>query len=77
MKFSIKDFVSRCDQIRIFRRIWSLLLKKSLMANFIFSAVIFFQFMLYEHHAHYPEHRLFFQPYSELTEIILVLKLKL
>ena len=39
MKFSIKDFVNKCDQIRSFLRIWSYLLKKSLMENFIFSAV--------------------------------------
>ena len=39
MKFSIKDFFSKCDQIRSFLRIWSHLLKKSLMANFIFCAV--------------------------------------
>ena len=39
MKFSIKDFSSKCDQIRSFLRIWSHLLKKSLMANFIFCAV--------------------------------------
>ena len=36
MKFSIKDFFSKCDQIRNFLRIWSYLLKKSLMKNFIF-----------------------------------------
>ena len=30
-KFSIKDFFSKCDQIRGFLRIWSHLLKKSLM----------------------------------------------
>ena len=36
MKFSIKDFLSKCDQIRSFLRIWSYLLKKSLMKNFIF-----------------------------------------
>ena len=36
MKFSIKDFFSKCDQIRNFLRIWSNLLKKSLMKNFIF-----------------------------------------
>ena len=30
MKFSIKDFFSKCDQIRSFLRIWSHLLKKSL-----------------------------------------------
>ena len=39
MKFSIKDFFSKCDQIRSFPRIWSYLLKKSLMENFIFCAV--------------------------------------
>ena len=36
MKFSIKVFFSKCDQIRSFLRIWSHLLKKSLMENFIF-----------------------------------------
>ena len=39
MKFSIKDFFSKCDQIRRKLRIWSYLLKKSLMENFIFCAV--------------------------------------
>ena len=39
MKFSIKDFFSKCDQIRSFLRIWSHLLKKSLIENFIFCAV--------------------------------------
>ena len=36
MKFSIKDFFSKCDQIRSFLGIWSNLLKKSLMENLIF-----------------------------------------
>ena len=36
VKFSVKDFFSKCDQIRSFLRIWSYLLKKSLMENFIF-----------------------------------------
>ena len=40
MKFSIKDYFSKCDQIRSFLRIWSHLLQKSLMENFIFCAVI-------------------------------------
>ena len=40
MKFSIKDFFSKCDQTRSFLRIWSHLMKKSLMENFFFSAVI-------------------------------------
>ena len=39
MKFSIKDLFSKCDQICSFQRIWSPLLKKSLMENFIFCAV--------------------------------------
>ena len=39
MKFSIKDFFSKYDQIRSFLRICSYLLKKSLMENFILSAV--------------------------------------
>ena len=40
MKFCIKDFFSKCDQIRSFLRIWSCLLKKSLIQNFIFGAVV-------------------------------------
>ena len=39
VKFFIKDFFSKCTQIRSFLRIWSHLLKKSLMGNFIFCAV--------------------------------------
>ena len=39
IKFSIKDFFNKCDQIRSFLLIWSHLLKKSLMENFIFCAV--------------------------------------
>ena len=41
MKFSIKDFFSKCDQISSILRIWSHLLKKSLMENFIFCEVHF------------------------------------
>ena len=40
MKFSKKDFFSKCDQIRSFLRIWSHLLKKSLMVNLIFSVML-------------------------------------
>ena len=36
MKISINDFFSKCDQIRSFLPIWSYLLKKSLIENFIF-----------------------------------------
>ena len=39
MKLSIKDFFIKCEQIRRNLRIWSHLLKKSLMENFIFCAV--------------------------------------
>ena len=39
MKFSIKNFFSKCDQIRITLGIWSHLRKKSLMENFTFCAV--------------------------------------
>ena len=48
MKFSIKDFFSKCDQIRSFLRIWSHLLKKSLMENFIFCAVLLFRNDVYQ-----------------------------
>ena len=36
MKFSIKESFSKCDQIHWELRVWSHLLKKSLMKNFIF-----------------------------------------
>ena len=39
MKFSIKDFFSKCDQIRRKLRIWSHLQKKCLTENFIFCPV--------------------------------------
>ena len=42
MKFFIKDFFSKCDQIRSFLGVWSRLLKKSLMKNCIFCAVTSF-----------------------------------
>ena len=49
MKISVKDFLSKCDQIRSFLRIWSQLLKKSLMGNFISCAVIVFYFSYLYH----------------------------
>ena len=39
LKFSTKDFFSKCDQTRRKLRIFSHLLNKSLMENFIFCAV--------------------------------------
>ena len=38
-RVSFQDFFSKCDQIRRFLRIWSHLLKKPSMENFIFCAV--------------------------------------
>ena len=40
MKFSIKDFFNKRDQILRKMRVWSHLLKKSLMESFIFYAVL-------------------------------------
>ena len=39
MKFFTNTIISKCDKIHSFLRIWSHLLKKSLMENFIFCAV--------------------------------------
>ena len=47
MKFSIKDFFSKCEQVRSFLRIWSHLLKKSSVENFIFYVVLFKQIQTY------------------------------
>ena len=41
MKFFIKDFFNKCDQIHRKLRTWSHLLKKSFMENLIFCAVVF------------------------------------
>ena len=48
MKFSIKDFFSKCEQIRKKLLIWSHLLKKSLIKNFIFCAMRFVSLILAE-----------------------------
>ena len=40
MKFPIKDFLSKYDQISSSLRIWSHLLKKSLMESLILCAVL-------------------------------------
>ena len=52
IKFSIKDFFSKCDQTRKKLRIWSHLLKKSLMGKSIFCAV----FMKYLQSRIFSEH---------------------
>ena len=41
MKFYIEDFFGKYDQICSFLWIWSQLLKKSLIENFIFCAVFY------------------------------------
>ena len=46
MKFSITDFLNKCDQKRWKLRIWSHLLKKYVMENFIFCAVSVFRLHL-------------------------------
>ena len=46
MNFSIKDFFSKCDQIRSFVRIWSHLLKKSWIENFSFWQCFMFYFFI-------------------------------
>ena len=45
MKFSVKDFVSKCDQIRRKLRIWSYFLEKSLVENFIFYTVYLISYL--------------------------------
>ena len=49
VKFSIKDIFSKCDKIRTILRIWSHLLKKSLVENFKFCAVEGLEFVQYVH----------------------------
>ena len=46
LKFSIKDFFSKCDQIHSFLRIWSHVLKKFLIQNFLCSAYCIYQVTL-------------------------------
>ena len=47
MKFSVQDFVSKCDQIRVKLQIWLqktadmvIFTEESLMENFVFCAVV-------------------------------------
>ena len=47
MKFSIKDFLSKCGQIPRKLRIWSHLLKKYLIENFNFWTVLLQEFSWY------------------------------
>ena len=69
-KFSIKDFFSKCNQIRSLLRIWSHLQKKFLLENFIFCAVQWHEMNWFLHriiHCHFQIkflHRTFSQ-YSQ------------
>ena len=47
MKFYIKDFSSKCDQIHRFLRIWSHLLEKSVKESFIFCVMSVLKSCLY------------------------------
>ena len=53
IKFSSEDFFSKCDQIRSKLRIWSHLLKKSLMENFIFCVVFAFSCQMFSPNRHH------------------------
>ena len=55
MKFFIKDFFSKCDQIRKKLWIWSHLLKKPLMGNFSFCAVCQTIHMHFVHLNHFTQ----------------------
>ena len=51
MKFSSNEFFSRCHQICSFLRIWSHLLKTSLMEKFIFCSVLYLTAICFNCHA--------------------------
>ena len=68
MKFSIKGFFSKCDQIRSYLRIWSHLLKKSLMENFIFYAVFSVTF------SEEPDYLPSFSYIKNVTELVILLE---
>ena len=59
----MKDFFSKCDQVRSFLWIWSHLLRKSLMKNFIFCTVkqlhVAFFFIKFQYHLILELHKKF------------------
>ena len=65
MKFSIKDFFSKCDQICRKLRIWSHLLKKTLMESLVFCAVRMSMLVLNNIHYNVDFFRLSMLGYSE------------
>ena len=68
IKFFIKDFCRKCDQIRSFLQIWSLLLKKSFMENFIFFCGMSFYCWIYvikrwkQNNLHLSSARMYYDP---------------
>ena len=66
MKLSNKDFFSKCDQIRRKLRIWSHLLKKPLMENFIVCAVMM-NFSMTIQHRNINVHHKYFSEKSDLN----------
>ena len=76
MKFSIKNFSSKCEQIRRKLQIWSHLLKKSLMENFTFCAVFESEMMQNTSQlltCHYRDSIATYLPYkSKKTNIVLI-----
>ena len=67
-KFSIKDFFTKCDQIRSFLRTWSHLVKKSLMENLTFCAVFFVTF------GEEPDDLFSFGYIKNVTELVILLE---
>ena len=61
MKFSIKDFFSKYDQICRKLRIWSHLLKISLMENLIFCAVLSLVVVLNQKEKILTNYQIFFE----------------
>ena len=67
MKFSIKDFSSKSDQIRSFQRIWSHLLEKSSIENFIFCTVT--EVQIWRSNTNFPAWELLFFRFPRLKYI--------
>ena len=66
MKFSIEDLFSISDQIHGFQRIWSHLLKKYSMENFIFLCSVLIFYPTFIRHSRADFHCVKICPYSEL-----------
>ena len=69
LMFSIKDFFSKCDQIRRKLCVWSHLLKKSFMENFIFCAGTFTRFCIQTRLLVFCFFQLFHKVVSEIPDV--------